>query len=142
MPHRKSQCLYILDSVQVSAYQVRMCPDSFYHKYYDSLLSHSHTAYNSNNTFVSLLFPSRFKLGSVGLAINFIVSSTIVSPYFSHFEVSNGSYIGIITLTLGSGEGCSMNSFLTGTLFQLGLCFLFLQITTLVEYQEQNTSSY
>jgi hypothetical protein len=31
----------------------------------------------------------------------------IILPHFSHFEVSNGSYMGIKTLTLGSREGCS-----------------------------------
>lgn len=29
----------------------------------------------------------------------------ITFPHFSHSEISNGSYIGIITLTLGSGKG-------------------------------------
>jgi len=39
--------------------------------------------------------------------------SAIILLHFSHFEVSNGSYIGIITLTSDSGEGCSMKSLFT-----------------------------
>jgi hypothetical protein len=41
----------------------------------------------------------------------------IMLPHFLHFEVSNGSYIGIIALTLGSGEGCS-SLFMLGTHIQ------------------------
>jgi len=46
--------------------------------------------------------------------------SAIILPHFLHFTVSNGSYMGIMTLTLlGSiGLGCSMKILLTGTLFQ------------------------
>jgi hypothetical protein len=36
--------------------------------------------------------------------------SAIVLPHFSHFDVSNGSCIGIMAFTLGSGEGCSKKS--------------------------------
>jgi len=35
------------------------------------------------------------------------LGSAIILPHFLHFDVSNGSYIEIITLTLGSGEDYS-----------------------------------
>jgi len=44
--------------------------------------------------------------------------SAIVLLHFSHLETCNGSYMGISTLTLGSGPFCSMKILFTGTRFQ------------------------
>jgi hypothetical protein len=43
------------------------------------------------------------------------LGSAIILPHFLHLATSNGSYMGIITLTLGSGEGCSRKILLTET---------------------------
>jgi len=42
----------------------------------------------------------------------------MTSPHFSHLEACKGKYMGMKTLTLGSGESCSTKTLLTGTLFQ------------------------
>ena len=74
--------------------------------------------------------PMQWQLMQLVILISSL-GSAIILPHFSHFEVSNGSYKGIITLTLGSGEGCSRKILLTETLSNdhncisfLGLCLL------------------
>jgi hypothetical protein len=39
--------------------------------------------------------------------------SAMTLPHFLHLAICNGSYIGIMTLTLGSGLGCSIKSLST-----------------------------
>ena len=46
------------------------------------------------------------------------LGSAKVFPHFLYLSVFICSYMGSITLTLASGEGCSIKSLLTGIVFQ------------------------
>ena len=61
-----------------------------------------HLLFDERTSFVRILI---LDASTVKLFIN--LCDAITFPHFSHLETSNGSYIGIKTLTLGSGEGCS-----------------------------------
>jgi len=65
----------------------------------------------------------RMRLNSIQDNAHFCIcissfGSAKTSPHFSHLETCRGSYIGIMTLTLASGEGCSTNILFTGIRFQ------------------------
>lgn len=63
----------------------------------------------------ALLFSANWELLTIRISS---FGSAIIRPHFLHSKTSNGSYIGIITLTLGSGLGCSTKILFTVTRFQ------------------------
>ena len=63
--------------------------------------------------------------------------SAIIFPHFLHLVTSNGSYMGIITLTFGSGLFCSMTILFTETLFQWPKVFSLLNNYNLCFNQEE-----